>query len=61
MSYIETPAQRMDTIGVCLEVIADLMIPDQDMTSINRDNLSRLLGFLANEYQLAIKQVTISV
>lgn len=51
-----TPADaldRMDQISTCLRCLADLLVPEDDLHTVNRDDLSVTIGFLVDEYSQA--------
>lgn len=49
----ERPLDRMDQIAACLRCIADLMMPEPDLSTVDRGDLASALGFLMDEYRAA--------
>lgn len=49
---------RMDTIGRCWEAVTDLMVPGQDLHTVDRDTLALLFSFLIDEYDKARQSFT---
>ncbi|CDM42407.1 hypothetical protein [Ectopseudomonas oleovorans] len=45
--------ERLDTIGRCWTAVTDLMVPEKDLHVVDRDTLSCLFNFLAEEYDKA--------
>ena len=50
---MENPLDRMDQIAACLRCIADLVTPEDDLHTVNRDDLACALYFLTREYSQA--------
>jgi hypothetical protein len=47
------PLDRLNTVATCLEAVSDLMNPEPDLHSVNRDKLAILLSFLTDELRVA--------
>lgn len=47
---------EITTIQSCLSVVADLMIPCNDLTSVNREDLACLLGYLTDRLEKTINR-----
>lgn len=50
--------ERMDQIGDGWRAISDLMIPEKDLHTVDRDALAGLLDLLAREYRQAREAFT---
>lgn len=49
----ECAMSRISTLTRCLDAVGDLMIPEQDLSVVDRDGVACLIAFLAKEYEVA--------
>lgn len=54
-NWRERPLDRVTLIHSCYEAVADLMSPEGDLQSRQRDNLAMLLDFLAGSLAEAVE------
>ena len=57
MNPVITALDRLDHIAACMEAVADLLIPEPDLHSANRDKQALLWSFLIEEHRIARDQL----
>lgn len=45
---------RLDRLGTCLRAVTDLLNPEKDLHTVDRDALCILMDFLCEEHQTAL-------
>ena len=57
MNPVITALDRMDSIAICMEAVADLLIPEPDLQVTDRDKQAVLWSFLIAEQRIARDQL----
>lgn len=61
MNPVIDALDRLDDIAACQAAVSDLLIPETDLHTVNRDRLAGLLAFLDAERQLARERLTVAL
>ncbi|ERS04809.1 hypothetical protein Q673_06225 [Marinobacter sp. EN3] len=48
---------ELERLQSCRRAIADLMVPEPDLSAVNRDNLCQLLGYLDSQEEEVMAQL----
>lgn len=61
MNPVIDALDRLDHIAACQAAISELLIPETDLHTVNRDRLAGLLAFFDAERQLAGERLEVAL